>query len=374
MPRNGQHGEPAGEFEFFSQGPDLDVSIVIPVRNERRFITRCLDTVLAQDIKGRSFEIIVVDGESDDGTRDILEKLAASDRRVRLLDNPRRRVSVALNIGFRAARGETLVRMDAHSLYERDYVSQCLRILEETGCDAVGGAQQPAPGEDTPQALAVAAFQSSRLGLGGAAHRRSGLEGPAKTLWLGAFRRAVIQRAGGFDERLFRTEDNDFFQRMRASGGTLWVSNRIKARYICRPTLRELTRQYFVTGTELLPTVVVNPRALSLRHFVPAVAILSALGLVILSSFGNYAVAVASRVTLGGLALVYFGGSFMEAVRLRRITGTSGVIFLAAAFPLVHTAYAFGTLFGLPKMTRRLVDRLRSRTGAPSGHAKGRFG
>lgn len=341
---------------FFTEAqPTLDISVIVPVKDAASTIGPCLDCILQQRVDNHSLEVLVVDGGSTDGTRDEIQRRRAQDRRLHLLDNPKGRVSPALNIGLRAARGRVLVRMDAHSVYEPDYLAESLAVLHETGAAAVGGIQSPLPASGTAMAQAIAAAQHSRFGLGGAPHRRPGYEGPARTLWLGAFRREVAEQVGGFDETLFRSEDNDFYQRVRARGGRLVISSRIRAKYRCRPTVPTLTRQYFATGAEVLPTMVRNPRAMEGRHLVPGLTAITALALLALA-MGSGPPAAAARLLAILAATAYLGCVVASAWSGARCFGRATFFPLLVVFPVIHATYAVGTLvsvFKAPLARRR---------------------
>lgn len=342
----------------------LDVSVVIPIRNEARYIDRCLDSVLSQECEGLTVEVLLVDGLSDDGTREAILRRATIDSRVRLLDNHARKVSPALNVGLRAARGRVLVRLDAHSTYAPDYLRSCLRVLAETGADAVGGVQIPAPGATTRMARAIAAAQTSALGTGLGRHRRRGYEGPAETLWLGAFKRELVEQIGGFDEDLFRSEDNDFFQRARAAGGRLWVSARIRAEYLCRPDVPSYAKQCWTTGTEILPTMIRNPRAMALRHFAPAVALSASVALGGAALLGPSSVRVASTMSILAAAGLYAAATVAAAGNVARRKGADLFPALLGVFPVAHFAYAAGTLAGMVRAARRRIRSNPRSTGA----------
>src|SRR5262249_39184565 len=155
----------------------------IPVRNEGKHIARCLEGVLSQDYPPERMEVLIADGMSDDDTRQVLARVAASDPRVRVLDNPGRIVSTGLNAAIRLARGEVIIRMDAHTVYASDYVSQCLAVLDETGSDNVGG---PARTEAKRYwERAIAAAYHSRFACGGARFHDVAYEGPVDTVTYG---------------------------------------------------------------------------------------------------------------------------------------------------------------------------------------------
>src|SRR5205814_2249684 len=179
------------------------VSIVMPCRNEAAYIGPCLDSVLATDYPLDRMEVLVADGRSEDGTREIVERCAARNPCVRLLDNPARITPAALNTAIRAATGDVIIRMDAHGVYPRDYVPRLVTALEETGADNVGGVVITLPAADTPTARAIALAFSHPLG-GGYAYFRVGPAGPR---WVapvpsGCFRRALSARVGRSDAQV----------------------------------------------------------------------------------------------------------------------------------------------------------------------------
>src|SRR5262245_38199757 len=174
------------------------VSIVVPCRNEKAHIETCLRSISAQEAPAGGFEVIVADGMSDDGTRDIVERLAASDQRIRIVDNPLQIVSAALNEGIRAARGEVIVRMAAHQAYAPEYILRCVEILHETGADNVGGPWM-AKGKGLVGRGIAAAFESP-FALGGSRGHDPKYEGLVDTVYLGCWPRQSFDRFGLFDE------------------------------------------------------------------------------------------------------------------------------------------------------------------------------
>ncbi|HXG24696.1 MAG TPA: glycosyltransferase family 2 protein, partial [Chthonomonadales bacterium] len=192
-------------------------SLILPCRNEAGHIEACLRSVLAFEPPPGGFEVIVVDGMSEDGTREIVEQLAAEDPRLRLLDNPERITPCALNRGIGAARGEIIVRIDAHTEYAADYLCKCLEVLSETGADNVGG-PWVARGRTYLQRAIAAAFQSP-FAVGGARGHKANYEGPVDTVYLGCWPRTVLEQIGLFDEELARNQDDELNFRLIRAGG-----------------------------------------------------------------------------------------------------------------------------------------------------------
>src|SRR6266516_3597262 len=238
------------------------VSIVIPCRNEADHIERCISSILAQEQPDGGFEIIVADGMSDDGTREVVEGMIArlrstglqtTDHRttdhgttdprtegngqwsvvsrppVRLIDNPGRICSTGLNAAIRTAQGEIIIRMDAHTEYAADYIVRCVKTLEETGADNVGG-PWIAKGNGYVSRAIAAAFQSP-FAVGGARSHALNHEGPVDSVYLGCWRRGTFERFGYFDEELVRNQDDEHNLRIIRGGGKIWQSTKIKSWY-----------------------------------------------------------------------------------------------------------------------------------------------
>jgi glycosyltransferase involved in cell wall biosynthesis len=183
------------------------VSVVVICRNEEGFIRACLESVLSWECPGYRLEILVVDGCSTDRTRQIVQQLAARDTRVRLLDNAEGIKPAGLNIGLRAARGEWIVRLDAHSTYPPDYLAVCMETAGRTGADNVGGVCVTQPRGNSVQARLVQALTTHRFGVGDAGFRTGAAEGTADTVPYGCYRRQVFDKIGYFDERLIHSQD-----------------------------------------------------------------------------------------------------------------------------------------------------------------------
>ena len=217
-------------------GDERLVSIIVPCRNERGHIDAFLDSATAQQLQaGWRMEILVADGESDDGTGERIQARAAVDARLVPVANPGRIVSTGLNACLARARGAVIVRMDVHTQFAPDYVAQCITALQRTGADNVGGAWV-ARGEGAMGQAIAAAFQS-RWVVGGALSRDGAYEGEADTVYLGCWPRQTFARVGGFDETLVRNQDDEHNLRLRLAGGCVWQSALIRSWYRPRDAL-----------------------------------------------------------------------------------------------------------------------------------------
>lgn len=255
---------------------DPPIIIILPIRNESRHIARTLESILAQDYPAEQMDILVVDGMSNDGTRQIVSEFAQRESRVHLLDNPQRIVPTAMNKGIRAARGAIIVRVDGHTVIERDYVRRCVEALSTTGADNVGGPMRAA--SDTWIGKAIVLATSSPFGVGGARFHYAETPGWVDTVYMGAYRREVFERIGLFDEELVRNQDDEFNFRLTQAGGKIWLDPQIRSTYFSRSTLRGLWKQYFEYGLWKVRVIQKHRRPASWRHLVPAAFVLALLG------------------------------------------------------------------------------------------------
>ena len=263
------------------------VSVVIPCLNEEQHIGAVLEHLLTQYEHGR-LEIIIVDGRSTDRTRAVVADCAAQHTEVaiRLLDNPARHIPVALNLGVAAARGEVIVRMDAHALPSANYVRRCVALLQDEAVAVVGMPWRIRAGAETPTARAIALAVAHPFGIGDAQYRlaRDGVMRDVDTVPFGVFRKELWQQLGGFNEALLANEDYDFNYRVRQRGGRVVLDTAAHSIYFARATLRTLARQYVRYGRWKAQMLKLHPRSVRWRHgvapaFVAALVTLALLGL-----------------------------------------------------------------------------------------------
>ncbi|MCB0167665.1 MAG: glycosyltransferase family 2 protein [Anaerolineae bacterium] len=245
------------------------VTVIMPVLNEAAFIHRSLGAVLAQDYPRDRLEILVVDGGSGDGTGQIVQDLLKTWPRSRLLDNPRRIQSAALNIGIQAAAGEIIIRVDGHTLIEPDYVKTCVRLLTNGEFENVGGLMRPVGQGYVGRGVAMAT--TSFFGIAGSKFHYSAREQVVDTVYMGAFRRTIFDRVGLFDEQLKINEDYEFNYRLRQAGGKILLSPALKSTYVPRHSLGALWRQYFRYGRWKVRMLQKHPESLRWRQAVPPV-------------------------------------------------------------------------------------------------------
>lgn len=222
------------------------VSIIVPCYNEQATICGLLAAVCAQTYPREQMEVVVADGMSSDGTRAAIAEFGRlhPDLDLVVVDNPRQIIPAALNRALERARGEVIVRLDAHSKPYPDYVARCVEDLEEGLGANVGGIWEIHPGAQTWMAASIAAAAAHPLGVGDALYRHASRAAAVDTVPFGAYKRELLALTGFFDENLLTNEDYEFNVRVRRSGGTVWLDPAIRSVYLARPTLAGLARQY----------------------------------------------------------------------------------------------------------------------------------
>ncbi len=235
-----------GGVELSPVGTTVFVSVIMPIRNEARFIRRSLGALLGQDYPLGHMEILVADGHSTDGTRDIVRGLQQRHPQLKLLDNPGRIVATGMNEGIRRARGEVIVRVDGHTVVAPDYISCCVASIQRSGADNTGG-RMDAVGEGR-FGEAVVLATCSPFGVGGARFHYSQREEWVDTVYMGAWRRATFDRVGLFDETMVRNQDDELNYRLLERGGRILLDPSIRSTYTVRSAPGALWRQYFQYG------------------------------------------------------------------------------------------------------------------------------
>ena len=300
----------------------MEVSVIIPILNEEKYIRDCIKSVVEQDFPKNEMELILVDGCSIDGTIDIIKDLQKKYSFIRLLSNPQKKVQYALNIGVRNARGKYIVRMDAHAEYARDYVSQCLACLKQTDADNVGGPTFAAGKTETQKVIAAA--YHSPFALGGGTHYIDGYEGYADTVSWGAFKRQTLIDIGLYDENLPRSEDYP------------------RDRYL------NLFKLYFEYGVWKIAVIKKHRTMLRLTHMVPMLFVMFLLVFGLGSLFSNVVMwTFLSVLVLYGLLDEYFSfknkyvSSLMQRIKLMYVHF------------ILHVSYGLGFWVGIFKFAGR---------------------
>ena len=328
--------------------PLRGISIVSACRNERKHIRAFIDSLLAQDLAGFDWEIIIADGASEDGTKEALSEVSRENPRVAVIDNPSRIVSTGLNAAIRAARGDIILRMDAHTEYASDYIQRCVEALETSGAQNVGG-----PARTKAEGLRAGAIQAayhSRFSTGGAKFHDENYTGYVDTVTYGCWRKETLLKLGLFDEKLVRNQDDELNLRLTRAGGKIWQSAEIVSWYRPRATLSALFRQYFQYGFWKVAVIRKHRIPGSWRHLIPGVFVAGNIALLLAA----LCLAVAGRrnlaeKTLLGWAAVlaaYVLASIAASVAAANKFGWKLLPYLPGTFAVFHVSYGLGFLLG----------------------------
>lgn len=327
------------------------ISIVIPCRNEEKFIDKCLDSVAAFTLPPNvDFEAFVVDGASEDRTVELVEVFARRNTRFRLLRNPRRIQSTALNLAVRVARGRYIMRLDAHTTYPSDYLSRCYETAERTAADNVGGVCITAVNGDSYQAQVVQALTTHRFGVGNSGFRTGAVEGPRDTVPFGFFKREIFTRLGGFDERLVRCQDYEFNRRIVARGGRIWLNPAIQCTYFNQPYLWPFLRKQTLMEAPYNPYMwYLAPYSFALRHAITglfAVGVLLGAALMLWFSWVRW-------IYLPIVSLYAVLAVLSALQQARRFSQPRHALMLPFCFFAYHFLHGLGVVTGIVRLLTR---------------------
>jgi glycosyltransferase involved in cell wall biosynthesis len=324
------------------------VSVIIPVRNEGPHLHKCLSSLLKQTYPATDYEVIVVDGRSSDRSRDIVDEFRVGYPNLQLLDNPAGIAPTAMNIGIRQATGDVIVRADGHNVYPPDYVENCVRYLDQTGADNVGGPWITVAPNESLGARLVAALLSSPFGVGNASYRTSAKEGFVDTVPFGAFRRELFDRIGLYNEKLVRNQDIDLNARIREAGGKIYLTPALSTYYHPVTKFSQLLRVTFRNNLWHLFTLRENAHSLEFRHVIPAMFVCGILLLSLLSPFSHLAL-----FALMAVLVIYLLTGAYFALRYATSFGFAALSILPFAFLAFHLVYGFGILAGSIYLVKR---------------------
>lgn len=313
------------------------VSVIMPCLNEAKYLPDTIESIRIQTFPHDQLEVLVIDGGSSDGTQAVVRMYQDSGMNIQLLRNPRRHISAALNLGLNASRGDFVVRMDAHTIYEPDYIEVSVRQLRAGVAEAVGGRQEGRGAGYWGRVIAIAT--QSFFGSGGPAYKVSSSAGYVDTVYLGAWRRSTLLALGGWCEDWQANEDYELFYRLRSQGGRVLLDPAIRSQYRVRESLGALARQYFSYGQWKVKTLVDHPDSGTVRHFAnPSLVLGFILGMVLVPWFPGM---------LFGELIAYFTAVVLASVHAAlRNRVPIVVIGLPVAFLVIHFSWGLGFLRG----------------------------
>lgn len=248
------------------------LSVIIPIYNEEKYIAKCLESILEQDYPKNDLEVILVDGMSNDKTREIVASYTEKYFFIRLIDNPNRIAPWAMNLGIKEAKGDVIMRLDAHAIYETNYFSSLVYGLAKYEADNIGAVCKTDVLSKTSKTLAIREVLSNKFGVGNSVFR-TGIQGDqeVETVPFGCWKREVFEKYGYYDVRLVRNQDIELNKRIIHGGGKIVIIPDTYSTYLARETYSKLAKNNFGNGKWNILTVFYTGelRSLSVRHFVP---------------------------------------------------------------------------------------------------------
>ena len=321
---------------------EYKVAVIIPTLNEEKFIARCLDSVIEQSYPFRDMDVMVVDGGSNDRTREIVEEYGRKNTNIRFIHNPGRIQSIAFNIGVENSDAPYIVRLDAHALYKSYYIEGCIKGLQgDVKRGNVGGQWDIQPQNNSLWATTNAILNYSKFGIGGASYRVGAQAGTVDTVPFGSFSRTMIDKIGGMREDLPRGEDNEFNSRIKKAGYSIYFDPAIECIYYARPTLKASCRQMYANGESIGHLFYVDRDSIGLRHMIPLIFVVG----IIVGTILSLAFLPFVYLLLAGLCL-YFLCDFVASFLAAKEHGWKFLLPLFVMFFCVHFSYGWGTIVG----------------------------
>ena len=331
----------------------MNVSIILPVRNESVYIEKSLRALLAQNYPVKQMEILIADGMSTDDTHRIIGdfSLKYPQLKIKILDNPGVIVSTGMNIALRQAKGDIIIRVDGHCIVALDYVHKCVEHIQKDGVDGVGGPMESIG--ETLMAKVIAAGMSSLFGVGNSVFRTmSGKNMLVDTVPFPAYTREIIERVGFYDEEMVRNQDDEYNYHIRELGGKILFADDVRSTYFSRVSLKGLWRQYYQYGYYKVRVLQKHPRQMSLRQFVPPAFVLAMLVSILLAFFSDY-----RPVSLVIPVFYLLANSFASLYTASKHSWRY-LPLLPLVFATLHISYGLGFLAGLFKFWNRWGDKI----------------
>ena len=329
----------------------IKISVIIPIYNEEKYIKSCLESIVNSDYDKSDMEVLLIDGESQDKTLEIIQEYQKEYSFFKVLKNSKKIVPVAMNIGIKEARGEYIIRLDAHSSYPENYFSKLIYYHHQLNATNIGGIVVTDVKNKTLKSNAIKKVLSHKFGVGNSDFRIGVKEiKEVDTVPFGCYTKATFEQFGLYDEKLIRNQDIELNKRIINGGGKIYLIPEVKATYYARENFTDLAKNNFANGKWNLLTAYYTKtfNSLSLRHFIPLIFVLSLLLPLLLSWFS---------IKFLWIALLSLG-SYLSLVimsSLKSKDNESGFFYLVASFLTLHLSYGLGSLIGIFSVLKRVI-------------------
>lgn len=324
------------------------VSVIIPTRNEGEFISRCLESILNQDYPKEKLEILVVDGLSEDKTKQTIRKYSKEFQLIKILDNEKKETSYGLNLGIRKSVGDLIIIVSAHAVYSKDYIRKCTEYIEKYDADIVGGTIKIETVESTAFAKATTETMSSFFGAGNSPFKKKVKKAKfADVTFGGGYKKEIFYKVGFFNEKLKRSQDMEFCIRVRRAGGKILIAPDMTAKYFFKKTgFFEFLKRNFIDGLWATYPLKYAENPMSMRHYIPLIFV----SIIVLSGFFAVFFPLARLFFLIFLFLYVLSTIFFSVLTSVKKKNFIFLFYLPITFLMRHFGYGFGSLWGLIKL------------------------
>ncbi len=329
------------------ENSEKQVSVVIPTYNEKDFIEKCLESVMQNGYPQEYLEILVCDGMSTDGTRDIVNRMMKKYPKIRLIDNPKRFTPCGFNVGIRSSRSDVVIIMGAHANYCKDYIRKNVQRLYEYDADNVGGVLITKPRNSGLISKAIVSVLTSKFGVGNSKFR-TGSDDPIEvdTVFGGCYKKSIFERIGLFNESLVCSQDIELNVRLKRAGGKILLFPDILVEYFARSRIGEFLKHNFRNGYwAVYPFKYVDYMPVKFRHLIPLFFVLGILASACLGLVFDSYILLALILVMYFMASIYF--SIQQAIKEKRLIN---IFILPLLFFSLHFSYGCGSLFAAIKL------------------------
>ncbi|MBS1515388.1 MAG: glycosyltransferase family 2 protein [Bacteroidetes bacterium] len=322
------------------------VSIICVTYNEEKLIARTIESFIRQETNGMQIEILIIDGFSEDGTRDIVNSYTKKFPNIRLIDNPDRKNPYGRNIGLCEAKGNYIALLGAHTIYESNYIRICIDEIKKTNSIGVSGKVITSFESDGSEAQLCELILTSPFGVSGKSFRTIE-EGYTSMVNFPVYRRRVIDEIGFYDTALLRNQDNDFNRRIIEKGFKLYCTWKTSCKYFPSDSLKQIFSYANRNGYWNAKSLSVAPKSMMMHHFIPLLFVTAVLLFAADSVVGFFLGSVIPLIIFLLIIFTHLLTGFFFALKIKKFKSARNIFALPFLFFAFHFSYGFGTLKGL---------------------------
>jgi len=326
------------------------ISIVLPVRNEEKYIINCLKSISSFRLpKDFNYEVLIVDGRSEDMTLELIKNYIFDNEQIniKIINNEKLTQAHGLNLAIDKVSGSRVLRLDAHCIYPKNYLYDLIETSKRNNADNIGGIITTKPGGNSYSAGLVQALTTHKFGVGDSGFRTGAIESESDTVPFGFFKKSIFDKIGFFDERLIRAQDYEFNRRIIECGGSIWLNPKISAIYFNQPSIFSfLKKQFFLEAPYNAYMWHLSKYTFAYRHAITGVFSTGVIGGLFLS---NYFIII-NNIFLSVMLFYFFLSILSSIQQAKRYNRISYLITMPGSFFLYHFIHGLGVIVGIIKI------------------------